>query len=163
MAISITLALLIGCSKPPKPAVYKMGERVEAGPLTYNVFEADWKTQIGSGVGASVPEHRFLVVHLSVTNGGAEAVSLPPLTLVDDSGQAYNEAAVAADVPALLGLVRSLKPVDTLDGRVLFDVEPKSYKLKLDDVSGSGKFAMVEMPLQFAPAETSLPGAPEKK
>ena len=148
----VLLAVLTGCSKPAPPAlVYKMGERVEAGPITYNVFEAEWKTQLGTGQQASVPAHRYLVVHLSATNGGAETVSLPPLMLTDDSGQIYGEAPIAGDIPAALGLVRTLKPADTLDGRVLFDVDPKSYKLKLDDPSGAGKSAMVEIALQFAP------------
>jgi hypothetical protein len=122
-----------------------MGDRVETGSMTYNVFEAEWKTQIGTGQQATVPAHRFLVVHISATNGGADPVSLPALTLTDDSGELYNEAVAPGEVPALLGLVRSLKPADTLDGRVVFDVEPKSYKLKLDDPSGAGKSPMVEI------------------
>jgi hypothetical protein len=149
---AVILATLTACSKPAAPAlVYKMGERVETGSMTYNVFEAEWKTQLQGGDQANVPAHRYLVVHLSATNGGAETVALPLLTLTDDSGQIYGEAAVAGDIPAVLGLVRNLKPADTLDGRVLFDVEPKSYKLKLDDPYGAGKSAMVEMPLQFTP------------
>ena len=43
----------------------------------------------------------------------------------------------------------NVKPADTLEGRILFDVAPKSYKLRLDDGSISGRMAMVEMPLQF--------------
>jgi hypothetical protein len=153
------LALLTGCSKPAPPqVVHKLGDRVESGPLIYTVFEAEWTAQIGSGEHATVPAHRFLVVHLSVTNSGTEAVSIPSLTLVDDAGQPSSEAVVGADLPALLGLSRTIKPVETRDGRVLFDVEPKSYKLKLDDVSDSGKSALVEMPLHFALTPSGIAG-----
>jgi len=151
MVVSVVAALLSGCSNPPPaPAVYKMGDRVEAGPFTYNVFEAEWKAQIGAGERATLPAHRFLLVHFTVTNGGGAPISIPQFTLTDDGGHTYNETFVGADIPSLLGPVRSVKPTETLDGRVLFDVEPKSYKLKLDDVSGAGKSAMVEMPLEFA-------------
>src|SRR5207248_182027 len=96
--------------------------RVELTPAARRKYpEAEWKTQHGTGQQASVPAHRYLVVHLSATNGGAETVSLPPLMLTDDSGQVYGEAPIAGDIPAALGLVRTLKPADTLDGRVLFD------------------------------------------
>jgi hypothetical protein len=42
-----------------------------------------------------------------------------------------------------------VKPADTLEGNAVFDVEPKSYKLKLDDGSDSGMVVMIELPLQF--------------
>jgi hypothetical protein len=158
-AIITALALLTGCSKPaPPPVLHKLGDRVESGPLIYTVFEAEWTAQIGSGERATVPAHRFLIVHFSVTNSGTEPVSIPSLTLVDDAGQASSEAIVGADVPALLGLSRTVKPVETRDARVLFDVEPKSYKLKLDDVLDSGKSALVEMPLQFALTPSGVAG-----
>jgi hypothetical protein len=109
------------------------------------------------GENQRVPERRFLILHLNVTNSSAETVSAPGLTLVDDSGQTFNEV-VGVDVPAQLGLVRTLKPADTLDGRIVFDVEPKSYKLKLDD--GLGKTALVELPLRFDASPSNVLGAP---
>jgi len=55
-----------------------------------------------------------------------------------------------------MGMIRKLKPADTLDGVILFDVDPKSYKLKLDDGSGAS-LAMVELPLQFEAGEAIIP------
>ena len=134
-----------------------MGERVEAGVLVYNVFEADWTPKLGSGQDARTPLHRFLVIHLSVTNSSAEPVSMPSLTLVDEAGQSFGEEVTEADVPAQLGLIRTIKPAETLHGRILFDVEPKSYKLKLDD--GSGKTALVDMPLRFSAEQPAVPSS----
>ena len=135
-----------------------MGDRVESGPLIYSVLEAEWRTQLEAGGQPQLPTHRFLLVHITVTNSGAETMSMPAMTIVDDGGQSYSEAATGADIPAPLGVARNLKPAETLDGRVLFDVEPKSYKLKLEDVSGSGKSALVDMPLQFS-SQPAIPGA----
>jgi Domain of unknown function (DUF4352) len=154
------LTLETGCPKPPPPAqTFRIGERVEAGPLIYNVLEAEWKSQIGAGDRTWIPSQRFLIVRLSVTNSGGETVSVPSLTLADVDGNLYGESIGGADVPNLWGLIRNVKPTDTMEGRILFDVEPKSYKLKLDDGSGSGRIAMVEMPLQFEVGRDSVLGA----
>src|SRR2546423_433842 len=108
-----------------------MGERGQTRPLIYNVFEADWRPPIREGPQARVASKRFLIVHLSVTNSGAEVVSVPALRLVDESGNFYNESMDGQNVPSWWGLIRRLKPADTLEGNILFDVEIKSYKLKL--------------------------------
>src|SRR5262245_52276934 len=121
----------IGCVKPPPATqVFRMGERAQVGPLIYNVFEADWKTQIGEGAQARMPMRRFLIVHLSVTNSGSEALSVPGLRLIDDAGHLYSESMDGQNVASWLGLIRKLKPADTLEGNILFDAEPKSYKLR---------------------------------
>jgi hypothetical protein len=52
-------------------------------------------------------------------------------------------------IPQWVGMIRNVKPANTLEGYALFDVEPKSYQLKLDDGSESGKVTLVDLPLQF--------------
>jgi hypothetical protein len=74
---------------------------------------------------------------------------VPAFKLVDDAGGVYNESTEGQDVSHWLGMIRNLKPADTLEGNVLFDVEPKSYKLKLDDGSETGTVLMVDLPLEF--------------
>ena len=156
--LSACLALLLtqtACVKPTPVNIFRMGDRVQVGPLIYNVFEANWRTQIED----RRPSHRFLIVHLSVTNSGAEQLSAPGLNLVDDAGHLYSESMDGQGVPSWWGITRKLKPADTLEGNILFDVDAKSYKLKLDDGSGSGPIAMVEMPLRFGLEERAMPGA----
>ena len=153
-------AMQTGCVKPAPPVhVFRMGERVQVGPLIYNVFEATWLPQLGEPTQARQPARRFLLVHLSVTNSGAEVLSVPALSLVDDAGYVHTEAFDGRNVPSWWGLIRKVKPADTLEGNILFDVEPKSYKLKLDDDSDPEHRAMVEMPLRFGLEEPSMPGA----
>jgi hypothetical protein len=145
--IPVVLSLQTACLKPTPPVnVFRMGDRVQIGPLIYNVFEADWRAKLGE---SRIPTHRFLIVHLSVTNSGAETVSVPALNLIDASGKLYTESIDGQSVPAWLGLIRKLKPVDTLEGNILFDVEAKSYNLKLDDDSDPTRRSVVEMPLRF--------------
>jgi hypothetical protein len=150
-------ALQIACVKPAPPVnVFRLGDKVQVGPLIYNVLEAKWRPQIGDGSEARVPDHRFLIVHLAVTNSGALDIDLPLMTIVDQAGQVSNESLDGRGVPYWMGLIRKLKPADTLDGTIVFDIDPKSVKLKLDDGSGVA-LSMVELPLQFETGESTMP------
>jgi hypothetical protein len=160
LLIPFALTSQTACVKPPPPvSVVHMGEKVQAGPLVYTVLEADWRAQLGEGAQIRSPSHRFLIIHLSVTNGGSETLSIPVLKLIDDTGHAYDESMDGQAVQSWLGLIRKLKPVDTMEGNILFDVEPKSYKLKLDDDANQGSLAMVELPLRFGLERPQMPSA----
>lgn len=156
------VALQMACIKPAPPVnVYKLGEKVQVGPLIYNVVEANWRPQISAGGSSRVPAHRFLVIHLTVTNSGAEELTAPALTVVDQTKKTFEESMDGQGIANWLGMIRKMKPGDTLDGSILFDVDPKSYKLKLDDGSG-GAQSMVELPLQFDAGQSSIPSAIQK-
>ncbi len=159
LALLTLLAAQLACLKPAPVNVFRMGDKVQVGPLIYNVFETKWLPQIGEGPEARTPAHRFLILHLTVVNGGAEPLSVQSFQLVDGSGQVYQESIEGKDVPHWLGIARTVKPADTLDGSVVFDVEPKTYKLRLDDGSGSGVVQMVELPLQFEANKSPVPNA----
>src|SRR6185437_14796096 len=58
---------------------HQMGERVTVGPLTYNVIESSWRSQLGDGFKIRVPDQRFLVVTVSVVNVAGQEVSIPLL------------------------------------------------------------------------------------
>jgi hypothetical protein len=140
----------------PPVSVFRVGDRVQVGPLFFNVLDSKWRAQIGEGAVARVPEHRFLIIRLAVTNSGAQEITLPNLTVVDQAGKVFDETMDGRAVPSWLGMIRKLKPADTLDGMILFDLEPKSYKLRLDD--GSGVLSsMVDLPLQFDAGEAAIP------
>ena len=150
LLVLVALASQTACPKPPPPTnVYRMGDKIQVGPLIYNVFETSWLAQIGQGAQARTPAHRFLILHVMIVNSGAEKLMAPSFKLVDGAGAVYNESTEGQDVAHWLGMIRNLKPADTLEGNVLFDVEPKSYKLKLDDGSETGQVLMVDLPLEF--------------
>lgn len=159
-------AVLFSCSPSEKadpPHTYQMGERVPVGHITYTVFERQWQTQLGAGLEARVPQNRFFLLRVSANNdGGAEAI-VPNLELVDDSNSAYAELGDGEGVADWLGSKRQVSPSKSTQGYVLFDVQPRHYKLKFIDEDGKSA-AFVDIPLTLdsdAPdVTTPLPADP---
>ncbi len=164
-ALAVALAAP-GCAPRPAAAVrtYAMGERIQLGSLIYNVFESRWLTQLGDGPAARVPENRFFLVRVSITNSGPKEVIVPILSVTDDGGNAFTELSNGDQVPQWIGYLRSIKPAESLQGNVVFDCSPRRYKIKLGD-EGEQRAALVDIPLTFT-AETPeipVPDLPEKK
>jgi Domain of unknown function (DUF4352) len=160
LAASLVLA---GCSESSKSAgrrLYNMGERVEAGVLVYTVLEAEWQPQLGEGADARVPRHQYLMLRLSITNSGIREVAIPRLKVVGPGGESHEELTDGDRVPNWLGMLRSLKPTETMEGRVLFDVPRLDYKLEVSEDAFDPEHrivALVEVPLRFATGGTTLP------
>ena len=147
-----------GCSPvvPADARAHRMGERVTAGSLVYNVFEDQWKAQLGEGTNARVPKDRFFLIRLSVVNGGATELMVPALTLVDDNGKTYPENPDGDGVPEWTGYLRKVKPAETLEGYVVFDVAPKHYRLRVSD-ENSQLTRDIDIPLAFTTDTPDLP------
>jgi len=145
------LILSIGCSRSAKTEVktYSMGDKAETGHLMYVVFATAWLPQLKSGDNDRVPANRFFLVRVSVLNGGGYDTIVPPVVLVDDSGQTFTELSDGDGVPDWLGYWRKLKPADTEHGNIVFDVAPKHYKLRVADDSEQHT-AFIDLPLSFA-------------
>ncbi len=141
--------------------VFKMGERASVGLVTYNVLEASYVTQLGEAGKAHMPENRFLLVRMSITNGGAKEAELPLFRLVDDKGKEYSEVQNAEFVPGWFGIIRKVGPTQTEEGRILFDVSPRTYKLEVTDGGESGKeqIGFIEIPIDFDTTEPVPTGA----
>jgi len=143
-----------GCGNHPNNSTrldYEMGEKVTVGPLTYNVVESSWRSQLGNELKLRLPERRFLIVNISVTNGGGHEVSVPLLMLEGTNGQSYLESDNGEGVDNWFGILRTLAPAQTQPGRIVFDVPLSSYKLRLSDggPAGSEKYAWVQIPLRM--------------
>jgi hypothetical protein len=159
---------LTGCSqKGSERTDFQMGEKIPLGSLTYNIVQTSWRTQLGEGFKVRFPQNRFLQMDISVTNGGSSDVSIPLLTLDNASGQSYTELANGDGVDNWLGLLRTINPGQTEQGRIVFDVPLTSYKLHLTDGGGPGaeKLASVTIPLHMdidTSVPSAAPGAPVK-
>jgi hypothetical protein len=142
-AALVCLAASTACSPaaPPESHSHRMGERVSVGPLVYNVFEAQWKAQLGQGADARVPKDRFFLIRFSV---------------VADNGQTYAELSDGDQVPQWTGYLRHVKPAETLQGNVVFDVPPKHYLLRLTD-ENSQTSSDIDIPLNFSSEGPDLP------
>jgi len=157
-AALVCLAAATGCAPvaPTEIQLHRMGERVTAGSLVYNVFEDQWKAQLGQGTDARVPKDRFFLIRLSVVNGGSTELMVPTLTLLDDAGQTYAELSNGDQVPDWTGYLRRVKPAETLQGNVVFDVPPKHYRLRVTDET-SQKNHDIDIPLTFASETPDMP------
>jgi Telomeric repeat-binding factor 2. len=129
-----------------------MGERVQLGPLTYNVIETEWKTQLAEGVGSKIPANRYLIVKMSITNGGGGNVAVPLFTVEDAAGHSYPEVTEGTDaVASWLGLLRNMAPAQNENGVVIFDVPMGAYKLRISDGGdiGNEKTALIDIPVHL--------------
>jgi hypothetical protein len=158
-AALVCLAAWTACTPAAAPdaQLHRMGDRVNAGSLVYNVFEDQWKAQLGQGTDARVPKDRFFLVRLSVVNGGSAELMVPALILVDDSGKTYEELSNGDQVPQWAGYLRRVKPAETLEGNVVFDVPPKHYRLRVSDESSQNS-RDIDIPLNFASETPDIPG-----
>jgi hypothetical protein len=154
----VALALcgfLGGCSSSQTPRhdtkVYQMGEPVRTGPLVYTVLDTEWFDQLGDPAAPRLPRNHFLAVRFSVTNTGSLTSGIPPLTVLDSQRVTYDELNEANALPEWLGSIRSVKPAETLHGRILFDVPTGDYRLKVtDDADPENRSsATIQMPLEL--------------
>jgi hypothetical protein len=155
-----TLAILAAgtacTTAAPQAQLHRMGERVTAGSLVYTAFEDQWKAKLGEGSDPRVPKDRFFLLRLSVVNAGSSDLMVPPLTLVDDAGQTYQELPNGDQVPQWAGYLRRVKPAETLQGNVVFDVPPKHYRLRVTD-ENSENSRDIDIPLNFASETPDMP------
>ncbi|MCX6633242.1 MAG: hypothetical protein NTW28_37070 [Candidatus Solibacter sp.] len=133
-----------------------MGDRITLGHIVYVVYETQWLTQIGEGVDARVPQHRFFLVRLSAVNSFGADIIVPNFTIEDASGKTYPELSSGEGVPQYIGYLRSVKPAESQQGNALFDAPPRHYKLKIADETGE-KTAYVDIPLTFASESPDVP------
>lgn len=154
-ALAYSLMFMIGCGPVSSQIqTYNLGDRVQTGPLNYEAFETHWYPSLGPPSNPRVPANRFLVIRISIANRGATDSTVPSMTLVDDSGQSFNELADGSGIPDWLGIVRKIKPVDAEKGVIAFDVAPKHYKLRVSDESDQ-IVSYIDLPLTLIPDEKS--------
>jgi hypothetical protein len=162
-AVLAAMMCLSACSGGKEAAgsrLYNMGERVTVGPLIYTVSEASWLDQLSDAGTPRMPQRRFLVIRLSVTNSGASTSAIPPATLVDATGQSYAELGDVESLPEWLGSLRRLESAQTEHGKVVFDVPPGSYRLRLvnDADEEEQRSALVSVPFETS----AVAGSPER-
>lgn len=137
-----------------------MGERAEAGKIVYSVLEATWKKQLGEAEHPRLPQKEFLLVRLSVTNGGPAEASIPAATLVAPSGAEYPELTDVAGVDDWMGVLRPLKPNETQFGWIVFDAPRGDYQLRVTDDAfdpADAIVALIQIPLKMESKTDALP------
>jgi hypothetical protein len=148
-SVLLSLILLTSCSsKGRESRTFPAGEKAIVDHMTYSIIDSEIHTRLGDESNPRIPHDRFFLIQVAVSNGGNEEAPIPSLTLVDDSGQTYNELSDGTGVQRWLGVVRKVAPGQTERGYVAFDAPAAHYKLKLsDDASDSDVYA--DIPLSF--------------
>ncbi|HEY7387516.1 MAG TPA: DUF4352 domain-containing protein [Bryobacteraceae bacterium] len=162
-ALLVSACWLAGCAREgSNPAEHAMGEKTAIGPLTYTVVDSAWKTQLGDFLKLRIPQQRFLLLQLSVSNDGTSEVSVPFLQIQNYNGQNYMESDSGEGIDNWFGLLRTLKSGETQQGQVVFDVPLTSYRLRVTDGAGPGaeKYAWITIPLRIdVEAQPPIPGS----
>ncbi len=162
--LAIPALLLASCASVTVPdRVFRMGELTTVGPIIYNVLETEWKTEIGESLQQKIPNEKFLMIRMTITNSGNRDVAVPLLSLENPDGQEYLEYSEVENLPNWLGLLRIIQPAATLQGVIVFDVPVSDYQLRVTDGGDleSEKTALVDIPLSFgAPDPIQMPGEP---
>ncbi|MCE5309462.1 MAG: DUF4352 domain-containing protein [Acidobacteriales bacterium] len=142
--------------------VLRPGEQAQVGQLVFTVLDSEWKQMIEDVATPKYPTQRFLVVQMTVTNSGATETTIPHLTLQDAKGKTYPEFGEAGGVPEWLGVLRRIRPVETQQGRIVFDVPVGAYQLRVTDSfeEGAEKYALIEIPLRIEPDNQTAPLTP---
>lgn len=142
----------VGCKSSSEATfigTFHMGEKVQVGPLVYQVLESNWRTELGGG--GRTPRDRYLFVKVNITNTAGSAVAVPGLA-IEGAGKTYNEVTEETDkVDNWFGLLRNIGPSQTEQGWIVFDAPMTAYKLIVTDAGeiGKEKFAHVDVPVQL--------------
>jgi hypothetical protein len=172
LLVPLCAAWLSSCVEHPwEVRTYPLGQKVTLGHLTYIAIDTEWYPTLGDGPGARAPLNQFLLVRMSVTNGGSTEAAAPNLSVEDSAGRRYPELNDGDRVTDWIGALRVLPPADTLSGNAVFDVPTGHYTLHILDENGQHE-ARIDLPLNFStpPAEAPnldllkpAPEAPAKK
>jgi hypothetical protein len=166
-ALIAAVSVLAGCQ--PQAAVfpvrtYPMGDKVQLGNLTYSVIETAYLTQIGDGPAPRIPQNRFFLVKITVSNGGSDTANVSAFQVEGDNGKVYLELHDGEGVPEWIGYLRAVKPAESAQGNALFDAPPAHYRIRVKDENGDHA-ALIDIPLTFntETPEVPTPGDPSKK
>lgn len=158
---ALIVALTVSCSSRPNEQVFSMGDRAQVGALVYSVLETQWAERLGEAPGVQLPSNRFLLVRVSVTNGGNRTLYVPQATLVAADGRTYGELTEVQGVPDWWGVLRKLGPAETGTHWIVFDAPRADYRLRVydeEDVEAdSRRTALIELPVRFATNPIGVP------
>ena len=158
--LMVPLILLCGCSKKKEIRSVAMGDKAEIGNFVYRVIETHWPMTLQ---GRS-PKDRFFILHVTVVNSGSGAATIPGFEIVDDQNNSYPEVLDGSGVENWLGVTRQIKGAETEQGNIVFDVQPKHYRLRVADETDD--FMYIDIPLNLEseqPANKAIEDLPPVK
>lgn len=155
-AAGVVLLSGAACGTRKADTPQPMGTPVAVGDLSYTVLNTEWRDELQSAMGPRKPQHRFLLVTVSVTNKGPDDEVAPLLAVIDKDGRETLEQDKGDGVAQWMGLLRRVKSTQTETGVLLFDVPPGDYNLR---VSSGGdvdqeQTALIRLPYRVEAPES---------
>ncbi len=149
--LAALLLTAVACAPHEAPrSEGRIGDPTVAGSLTFNVVEARWRSQLDGFPTPRMPERNFLLVKLTVTNGGGSEASIPYLQVRNADGQVFSESEDGTGLDGWMGMIRRVAPAQTEEGWLLFDVPSNSYKLRVTDGNVENEHvAFISIPLSM--------------
>ncbi len=158
LLVPLCAACLASCvERAWEVRTYPLGQKVQLGSLTYLGIDTQWLPAFGDGPTARAAKNQFLLVRLSVTNGGDSEASVPNLSVEDSTGRRFPELLDGDGVQDWIGALRTLAPADTLVGNAAFDVANGHYTLHILDENAQHE-ARIDLPLNFQNGPVEAPG-----
>jgi hypothetical protein len=143
-----------------QPQLFNIGDAVRVGYWSYKVNGIQWTPiLVESEDMYERPDATFLVVDLSVRNEDSTASVLPPLNLVNASGQKFDESSAGSLMQGFFGPLKQLNPTVASRGFIVFDVPRGDYRLVLSGGITSTAAAQVDLSVPAA-APSDVPQQP---
>ncbi|MEX2287556.1 MAG: DUF4352 domain-containing protein [Planctomycetaceae bacterium] len=131
----------------PATHEYQMRETISIGYTSYTVWKAWWPNKLSDNQFLNEkPDASWLFVELSVRNDDKKERTIPPFELIDENGAEYGASAKSWQVEQSIGILDSLNPGVSKQGRIVFDVPRNhSYKLKISGGFWSSDTALISI------------------
>jgi len=140
--------------KPDADKVFKEGETVHVGYVSYVVWRSWWTFSLGDNEYLhETPDAMFLVVELAVRNDDSESRIIPNFELTDERGATYESSSKAWAIDNSIGILDSLNPGVDKTGLIVFDVPQKDgYRLK----ASGGFWSKEKVFIELAPRQRGV-------
>lgn len=127
--------------------IFKMGEQISVGYMSYVVDKAKWSDSIYVSYMSDIkPDSSFLIINLRTRNDDREARQIPPFHLIDENGKKYDTTSDSVYLNCDFDFLHQLNPEVSTEGCIVFDVPSNhNYWLEISGGYWSTQDALVEI------------------
>lgn len=130
-----------------KEKTVKISETVSVGYWSYCVWSKEWTSKFSDNEFINqAPNYTYLKINITVRNNARDASTLPPIKLVDENGNEYDESSKTALAENAFNVLEKINPTLQKQGYIYFDVPTnRNYKLKVSGGFWSSESAYIEL------------------
>ena len=136
-----------GTSKSPEVKIYKMGQGVKVGHLTFAAWNAQWYEKSSTNKYLNVkPDSCYLLVEITLKNDSSRRKIKPLFILIGEQGFRYEPSKKWYAGVGNLNDFEHLSPGVSKDGYIVFDVRKNlQYTLRVSASHQPNYYALVEL------------------